>query len=213
MPTSRRWPARCARRADADLAALAGTLRQARYAVLVWEAAMLPAQGALAVELLNRIAGTLNRTTRAATFSLGGSDGAYATQQVFTWLSGLPLRTRAAPGGLEHDPVRFAGQRLLDGEAVDGLLWVWSFGPDRLPPATRLPRIVLGPPGMGPRLRQADVAQRCVFVPVATPGLNAAGHLFRTDGVVVPLVAAREDALPGVAQLVARLLAQMELPA
>ncbi|MBL0424707.1 molybdopterin-binding domain-containing protein [Ramlibacter alkalitolerans] len=205
-------PARC-RAPDPELTELATMLREARYGVLVWEAAMLPAHGALAVELLNRIAGTLNRTTRAATFSLGGSDGAYAVQQVFTWMSGLPLRTRATAGGLEHDPVRFAGQRLLDGEAVDGLLWVWSFAPERLPPATRLPRIVLGPPGMGPRLQQADVARRCVFVPVATPGLNAAGHLFRTDGVVVPLVAARDDALPAVAQVVARLLEHLESPA
>ena len=203
---------RC-RAPDPQIAQLAATLRQARYAVLVWEAATLAAHGALAVELLNRIAATLNRTTRAATFSLGGSDGAYAAQQVFTWLSGLPLRTRAAANGLEHDPVRFAGQRLLDGDAVDGLVWVWSFAPDRLPPPTRLPRIVLGPAGMGPRLREADAAQRCVFLPVATPGFNAAGHLFRTDGVVVPLVAARDDALPGVAEVAARLLQNMELPA
>jgi formylmethanofuran dehydrogenase subunit B len=106
--------------------------------------------------------------------------------------------------------VRFAGQRLLDDGAVDGLVWIWSFAPDRLPPSTRLPRIVLGPPGMGPRLRQADAGQRCVFLPVATPGLNAPGHLFRTDGVVVPLVAARDDALPGVAQVVSRLLDYLE---
>jgi formylmethanofuran dehydrogenase subunit B len=205
-------PARC-RAPDPQLAELAATLRQARYAVFVWEAAMLPLHGALAVELLNLIAATLNRATRAATFSLGGSDGAYAVQQVFTWMSGLPLRTRAAADGLEHDPVRFASQRLLDGDAVDGLLWVWSFAPDRLPPAMKLPRIVLGPAAMGARLRDADAAQRCVFVPVATPGLDAAGHLFRTDGVVVPLVAARDDAPPGVAQVVARLLEHLESPA
>jgi formylmethanofuran dehydrogenase subunit B len=201
--------ARC-REPDAELAGLAETLRQARYAVLVWEAATLPAHGALVVEGLNRMAAGLNRTTRAATFSLGGSDGAYAVQQVFTWLSGLPLRTRAGGDGLEHDPVRFAGQRLLEDEAVDGLLWAWSFAPDRLPPPTRLPRIVLGPPGMGPRLRQGEGAQHCVFIPVATPGIHAAGHLFRTDGVVVPLVPARDDGLAGVADVAARLLERLE---
>jgi formylmethanofuran dehydrogenase subunit B len=197
-------------RPDPELSALAAALREARYAVLVWESAMLPRHGALAVELLNRLVATLNRTTRAATFGLGGSDGAYAAQQVFTWLSGLPLRTRA---GVEHEPVRFAGARLLEDQAVDGLLWVWSFAPERLPPTAKLPRIVLGPPGMGPRLRQGDAAQRCVFLPVATPGITAAGHLFRTDGVVVPLVAARDDALPGVAGVVTRLLERPELAA
>ncbi|HET8747319.1 MAG TPA: formylmethanofuran dehydrogenase [Ramlibacter sp.] len=200
-------------RRDPELAALATALREARYAVLVWEAATLPAHGALAVELLNLIVATLNASTRAGSFALGGSDGAYAVQQVFTWLSGLPLRTRATGAGAEHDPLRFAGPRLLDDHAVDGLLWVWSFAPDRLPPPTKLPRIVLGPPAMGPRLRQAEAAEHCVFLPVATPGLNAAGHLFRTDGVVVPLVAARDDGLPGVDRIAARLLEKLEVSA
>lgn len=194
------------RDADPELAGLAARLRESRYAVLVWEAAMLPAHGALGLELLHRVVATLNSSTRAAAFGLGGSDGAATVQQVFAWLSGLPLRTRFGPAGQEHEPVRFAGPRLLAGHAVDGLLWVWSVDPERLPPATDLPRIVLGPPGMGPRLLQAGAARDCVFLPVATPGLNAAGHLFRADGVVVPLVAARDDGLPTVADVVARLV-------
>lgn len=198
------------READAELASLAADLRQARYSVLVWEAATLPPHGALLVELLNRIAATLNALTRAATFALGGSDGAYAVQQAFTWLCGLPLRTRFGAAGLEHEPVRFATARLLQRHGADGLLWTWSFAPERLPPATALPRIVLGPPGMAARLRAVDAAQHCVFLPVATPGFNAPGHLFRSDGVVVPLVAARDDGLAGVDRTVARLLEGLE---
>lgn len=199
-----------ARAGDPELQALAGELRAARYAVLVWEAAMLPPQGALAVELLQRIAAALNRGTRAATFALGGSDGAYAVQQVFTWLSGLPLRTRFGLAGLQHEPVRFAGDRLLADRAVDGLVWVWSFAPERLPPPAALPLIVLGPPAMGPRLRATGTAARCVFLPVATPGFNAPGHLFRSDGVVVPLVPARDDGLATVDRVVAGLLERLE---
>lgn len=187
---------------DPELADLALALRDARYAVLVWESACLPEQGALLVGTLQRIVATLNRTTRAATFALGGSHGAATVQQVFTWLSGLPLRTRRG----EHDPLRFAAGRLLADHAVDGLLWVWSWTPDHLPPSADLPRIVLGPPGMAARVRDRD----CIFLPVATPGVNAAGHLFRTDGVVVPLAAARDDALPGVDAVVSRLLARLE---
>ncbi|WP_240980102.1 formylmethanofuran dehydrogenase [Ramlibacter agri] len=194
------------RHADQELAGLAQALRAARYAVLVWEAAALPRQGALAVEMLHRIVMLLNRETRAASFALGGSDGAATAQQAFTWLSGLPLRTRLQAADPEHDPVRFAGERLLADGAVDGLLWTWSWTPERLPSVADLPRVVLGPPGMGPRLRQAGAARDCVFLPVATPGLNAAGHLFRTDGTVVPLVAARDDALPGVDRVAASLL-------
>lgn len=198
---------------DEQLASLARALRAARYAVLVWEAAALPAHAALAAEMLQRIAATLDRSTRAATFALGGSDGAGTVQQVFTWLSGLPLRSRLGGPGARHEPLRLGGARLLADRAVDGLLWTWSWTPERLPPGAGLPRIVLGPPGMGARLREGAAVRDCVFLPVATPGLNAAGHLFRTDGVVVPLVAVREDGLPGVDRVVARLLARLEAPA
>jgi formylmethanofuran dehydrogenase subunit B len=194
------------REPDAELAGLADALRDARYAVLVWEGAALPAHGALAVEMLRNIVAALNRSTRAATFALGGSDGAATVQQVFTWLSGLPLRSRVGPGGAAHEPVRFAAGRLLADEAVDGLLWTWSWTPDRLPPVTELPRIVLGPPRMGRLLRALGAARDCVFLSVATPGLNAAGHLFRTDGVVVPLVAVRDDGLTGVERVAVQLL-------
>jgi formylmethanofuran dehydrogenase subunit B len=198
---------------DPGLVGLASALREARYAVLVWEAATLPRQGALALEMLQAVVATLNRSTRAASFALGGSEGAATVQQVFTWLSGLPLRTRFGPAGLEHEPLRFASERLLADASVDGLLWAWSLDPGRLPPATGVSRIVLGPPGMGLRLRQAGAVDHCVFLPVATPGLNAAGHFFRTDGAVVPLVAARDDGLPGLDAVVSRLLAHLEGPA
>jgi formylmethanofuran dehydrogenase subunit B len=192
-----------------ELAALAGQLRAARYAVLVWEPATLPAHGALWAEALQRLAATLGRHTRVATLALGGGDGAASVNQVFTWLSGLPLRTRAGPDGLEHEPLRFGAGRVLADRAVDGLLWISSFDPARLPPepaASPLPRIVLGPPAMAQRLAAQRAAGDDVFIPVATPGLNAPGHLFRTDGiVVVPLTAARDDRLPGVAEVLARL--------
>ncbi len=198
------------READPALIALATQLHAARYAVLVWEGVTLPAEGALFVETLNRIVGTLNKTTRAATFGLGGSDGAFSVNQTFTWLSGLPLRTRVSAQGLVHEPRLFDAQRLMDDHAVDGLLWISSFNPERVPVATALPRIVLGPPAMAATLRDvqhdAKGLRDGVFIPVATPGLNAAGHLFRTDGpVVLPVFAVRDDGLPGVAAVLTRL--------
>jgi formylmethanofuran dehydrogenase subunit B len=198
------------RTADAGLAALASSLREARYAVLVWESGLLPVQGSLAVEMLDRVIMVLNRDTRAASFALGGSDGAATVQQVFTWLCGLPLRTRFGREGLEHAPLRLAGDRLLADGAVDGLLWAWSFSPGRLPPPAQLPRIVLGPAGMAPRLRQAGAERDCVFLPVAVPGLDAPGHLFRADGVVVPLSAARGAGPATLDRIVAGLLAELE---
>lgn len=187
------------------LEALAERLRQARYAVLVWEPARLPPQGALLAEALQRLVATLNQYTRAASLALGGSDGAYTAQQVHTWLSGLPLRTHASAGGLEHDPLRFGTRQLLADGAVDSVLWVGSFGPEPAPPATQLPLIVLAHP------QTKAPPGNALFIPVATPGIGADGHLFRTDGgVVLPLRRVYDDGLPTVADVVARIDAALE---
>ncbi|MBT2332646.1 formylmethanofuran dehydrogenase [Variovorax paradoxus] len=189
-------------RVPAGLAALSARLQAARYAVLVYESGRLPEQGALIIEAIQRIVGTLNRSTRAASLPLGGGDGASTVNQVFAWLSGLPLRSRAGPLGLEHEPLCFDAGRLLADGAVDTLLWVSSYGPEPAPPAAGVPRIVLGHPGM----QLPPDAHELVFIPVSTPGISSAGHLFRTDGsVLLPLRPVYEDGLPSVGEVVRRL--------
>jgi len=180
------------------LAGLSERLQAAHYAVIVYETGSLPAHGALIIEAVNRVVATLNRRTRAAALALAGGEGASAVNEVFTWLSGLPLRSRAGPAGLEHEPVRFGAKRLLEGGAVDALLWVSSFVAQPLPETPGLPRIVLGHPAMA--------ADDAVFIPVSTPGIGSAGHLFRVDGMVVlPLRPAVPDQLPSVAEVARRL--------
>lgn len=187
--------------AAGSLGALAARLKASRYAVLAYEAAQLPAQGALIIEALNRIVSTLNQRTRAAALPLGGGDGASTVNAVFTWLSGLPLRTRAGPKGLEHEPLRFDATRLLEERSVDALLWIASFGTEPAPPTADLPRIVLGHPDFAAAVQGSG----SVFIPVSTPGIGSAGHLFRTDGsVLMPLRAVREDGLPSVADVLGR---------
>lgn len=205
------------------LEALVARMQAARYTVIVWESGRLPAHGALIAESIQRLVNTLNRTTRAAAFCLGGSDGGYTANQVLTWLSGLPLRTGVHARGLVHEPQRYAAARLLADGAVDALLWVASFGPD-LPPtsgrparARELPQVVLGHPDLVDRMadqvsdqeRSGEGVQR-VFIPVSTPGIGSAGHLFRADGgVVVPLTPLYVDSLPTVAQVASDLAARL----
>ncbi len=190
--------------APAGLVALAGQLRAAQYAVLVYEPGQLPEQGELIVQALQRVVAALNRQTRAATLPLGGGDGAATVNQVFSWLSGLPLRTRAGPLGLEHEPLAFDATRLLADGAVDLLLWVASFGTEAAPPRSALPRIVLGHPSLA-------TAGAEVFIPVATPGIDCDGHLFRTDGVVLlPLHPVRPGTLPALAPVLAGITAALQ---
>ena len=191
-----------ATQAPPQIAALAARLRDAKYGVFVGAPLNFPAYAALLIETVNLIVGHLNASTRAAALWLGGGNGAATVNQVFTWLSGLPLRSRAGPRGLEHEPLCFDAARLLDDGAVDALLWVSSFDAASTPPSTTLPLIVLGHPQLAASCQRAG----SVFIPVSTPGIGSAGHLFRTDGVVLlPLFAVRDDGLPGVADVVARI--------
>jgi len=49
-----------------------------------------------------------------------------------------------------------------------------------------------------------------VFIPVATPGIGSAGHLFRTDGtVLMPLSAVYRDRLPTVADVAGLILSAL----
>jgi formylmethanofuran dehydrogenase subunit B len=188
---------RAAPNAPASLRGAAKRLLAAQYAVIVYEPAQLGEHGALVIEMLHRMVATLNSRTRAAAFVLGGGDGAATVNQVFAWLSGLPLRTRAGAHGLEHEPLCFDAERLCKEGSIDLLLWLASFGGEApMPPtAKKTPRIVIGHPVLADG--QADV-----FIPVATPGIGSDGHLFRTDGVVLmPLHAWRADTLPSAAQV------------
>ncbi|MFT3956165.1 MAG: formylmethanofuran dehydrogenase [Piscinibacter sp.] len=198
-----RRPAMATAAVPAALRGLAERLHAARYAVLVGAPPRLPAQGALIVEVLHRIVGELNRKTRAAALWIGGGNGVATANQVFTWLSGVPLRSRAGPRGLEHEPLRFGTTRLLAQGAVDALLWVASFDAESAPPETTLPTIVLGHPALAARCSRAGA----VFIPVGAPGIGSAGHVFRTDGtVLMPLHAVRDDGLPTVGDVAKRLL-------
>jgi formylmethanofuran dehydrogenase subunit B len=191
-----------------ELAALARRLRAARYAVIVWDAVSLPAHGDLVIEALARVVTTLNLTTRAAALPLGGAEGTSTANQVYAWLSGLPIRTRLGPLGLEHEPLQFDAARLLSSGAVDALLWVSSYTPHALDvPGRVTPRIVLAHPDT---VVPAS-GERTVFIPVATPGIGSDGHLFRTDGVVVmPLRRLYADRLPTVGDVAGALVHRLQ---
>lgn len=186
------------------LSALADRVAAARYTVFVYEPSALPGpHAALLIEALNRIVKAVNRTTRAGSLALTGDDGALTVNQAVTWLSGFPLRTHVSmTAPLDHDPYRYRTDALLEHGEADALLWVASFGPEPLPSALSddVPAIVLGHPALAESLGKR--AAPTVFIPVATPGIDSGGHLFRIDATVVaPLRAARKVALPTVASI------------
>ena len=221
--TLARWSALVESRSGAathtgdDTAALAALVEQigaAQFTAFVYEPGALPGEHrALLIEALNRIVKAVNRSARAGGLALGGNDGATTVNQTLTWLSGMPLRTRVAkptrlPGEppLDHDPYRYRTSQLLARREADLLLWVASFGAEPLPAALdpAVPAIVLGHPALAGAVAARGAST--LFVPVATPGIDAGGHLFRVDNTVaLPLAAARGFALPSVADVLTRL--------
>jgi formylmethanofuran dehydrogenase subunit B len=199
-----------------DLQKIANKLKAAKYAVLAWVAKDLDFPHAdLSIQNITETVAILNQTTRAAGLPLGGSDGDTTANNANTWLSGLALIDDA----IEHDL----------------MVWVNSFSPENLPPETDKPLIIFGNTAPLPRYRapspvngrglsseaklspspvygrgvgeRGNIAQMPeVFIPIATPGLDCSGTLFRVDSaVVLPLKKVRESDLPTLSEVISQI--------
>jgi len=196
--------AEAAGRPIGDWQALADRMKRAHYGVVAWAAADLDFPHAeLTIQVLAELVKDLNRTTRFSGLPLGGSDGDVTADSVQLWQTGFGSRTSFGQGIPQHDPWQYSAAALLQSGA-DVLLWISSFSGTRTPPATAVPTIVLGHPAM--RLDR-DPA---VFIPVGTPGVDHAGHLFRVDRVVtLPVAQLRDSTLPSVADTLAAIHAAL----
>ncbi|MGH8728970.1 MAG: hypothetical protein ACREV9_12645 [Burkholderiales bacterium] len=170
------------------LATLAKRMKGARYGVLIWTAADFDFSHAeLTVQMLVQLVKDLNRETRFSALPLGGGNGDLTAAQVATWQSGYPLRIDFGSGYPRYDPFQ------VQSEDADVYVWVSSFFTE--PPTPAAPTIALARPG-------TTVAAH-VYIPVGMPGLDHAGHVFRTDNVVaIRLRKLRESSLPSVAEVI-----------
>ena len=173
----------------ADLEDLASKLKAAKYAVLTWIAKDLDFPHAeLAIEQITQIVAALNQSDtnhfgRAAGLPLGGSDGDTSANNIHTWRNGVILDD--APAANHHAPLH------------DALIWINSFNAEKLPPKSVAPLIVLG------NENSVFATPPDVFIPIATPGLDCDGALFRVDGaVILPLKKVRKNDLPTLAEIV-----------
>jgi formylmethanofuran dehydrogenase subunit B len=183
-----------------ELRTLAKRLKAAKYGVVTWMAGAFDIAGAdLLTQALADLVRDVNQVTRCAALPLTGTDNVMGAHQVCTWQSGLPLRTSFAGGAPAHDPLLYAAARLLRAREADALVWISTFAP-HAPPATDLPTIVLAAAPLRFE-RQPEV-----HIPVGTPGIDHAGEIFRTDGVVaLPLAKLRDAGRPSAADVIGRI--------
>ena len=177
---------------------LADRMQAARYGVVTWAAADFDFPHAeLAVQAICELVKDLNRATRFSCLPLGGSEGDLTADSVQLWQTGYGSRTAYGSGRPAYDPYHFSTAQLLQSGEADVLVWISSFNEARTPPSCPTPTIVLGRPGM------ICAREPEVFIPVGTPGVDHAGHLFRIDRVVaLPLQRLRESSLPSVAAVI-----------
>lgn len=181
-----------------DLQAVADKLKAAKYSVITWGAGALAyPQAELTVQMLSEMVKEINDlNTRCSGFPLAGKEGDQTANQVCGWTTGYPARTRFSSGFPEYDPFLNDTSVLLNNGEADALVWVQAFNTQAVPPKTNLPTIVVGRSGM---IFETEPA---VFIPVGTPGIDHAGHAFRTDNVVaIRLKKLRDSGLPSTAQV------------
>lgn len=173
-------------------------MKSAQYGVIAWAAADLDlAHGELTVQGICTLVADLNETTRFGGLPLGGNDGDVTANQVTAWQTGFPLRTSFGRGVPDYDPIHFSTERMLSNGEADALLWISALDPERYPPDSSIPKIVLGCATM------KFESPPEVFIPVATPGLHHPGHYFRSDSVMaVRLRKLIDSPLPSVASTV-----------
>ena len=194
-----------------DLQALADKLKNAKYAVLAWVAKDLDYPHAeLTIQNITEIVAILNQKTRAAGLPLGGSDGDTTANNANTWLSGLALNNDAIECDLVVWVNSFSPDALISkqpSETDKPLIIIGNAAP--LPrfraPSPAYGRGLLSEAELNPSpLNERGVEDRGdapqtpdVFIPVATPGLDCSGTLFRLDSaVILPLKKVRENDLP-----------------
>jgi formylmethanofuran dehydrogenase subunit B len=190
---------------SARLGALADSLKAARYATLVWAPPLFDLAGSeLTAQALLELVRELNRTTRAALLPLAGNGNLLGVNQACTWQTGFPIRTAFGRGVPEHDPYRFSARRMVEQGEADALVSIAAFGEEPVQTPGNVPTIVLAPPGARPA---GSVA---AYIPVGTPGVDHAGQVFRTDGVVaLRLSAVRAAALPDVRSVIGQIEASL----
>ncbi len=165
-----------------DLQKVADKLKVAKYAVFAWVTKDFDFPHAeLMIQNITETVATLNQTTRAAGLPLGGSDGDTSANNANTWLSGLTLNNE----NIEHDLMVLVNSFNIEYTSINKNNQLIIFGNKNI---------------------KSDV-----FIPIATPGLDSSGTLFRVDSaVVLPLKKVRKNDLPTLTEVISQIEAQLK---
>lgn len=152
---------------DASLAAMAGRLSAARYAVVLYDPAEV---GEVGVEMLQGLAIGLSETTRCFTLALSGPDQDRAVVPVAAWTTGQAPRTGFGRRVPEHDPWRFDAARQVAAGEADAVLWLAALPVPRPGWLGSVPAVAL--------VGEAEASAAEVVIAVGKPGRDLGGVLW-----------------------------------
>jgi formylmethanofuran dehydrogenase subunit B len=132
----------------------------------------------------------LNDFTRFVILGLGGPGNAAGAEAVVTWQTGYPSGVSLGRGSPRSLRGVTSAETLLAGGRADAALIVADREPEGLTAAARaqlerIPRIVIAPKATAQGA--TTTAAAAVALDAATYGIDAAGTVTRSDGVVLPL--------------------------
>ncbi|MEX0794517.1 MAG: hypothetical protein WD045_15385, partial [Pirellulaceae bacterium] len=171
-------------------------LHTAKYfAIVVGPAFFDPHTGQAALEMLAEYVRVLHEQTHGIISTLRPGPNWVGASAVVGWRSGYPGSSDFSQGFPRFDPEGFRATHLLEQNRVDlafQLAGPWEVGLSEVAQQTleKIPRIVLThqpnaqPPAIGVR------------IPIARPGLNSGGTMYRMDDVPLPLRTLTEGKCP-----------------
>ncbi len=178
------------------------------YVVLVWDPSCYINDADAIADILLEIIRDINKKTRGGILTLMGDEGGISMQSVMTWMTGLPLRSSFTTRGLRHDSNIFSTRKVISQNVSDLVIWVSCFSyklPDYLI-GLKCPLLIFGHYKISEKLLEKKI-DNCIFIPVATPGVDVDGHMIRCDGVVtVPLKKIINSSLPSLQKVISNFL-------
>ncbi len=175
-----------------DLSRVAGRLRSARYAAIVWSPSATAAEdGSAVAAALALLARDLNRAGRGAARPLGAGGNVAGAMAALLGATGYPRAVGFATGAARFAPGEFDASRMIGDRRTDVTLLVgahsaWRPAAGRSGPkagrASDAPKVI----AIGPRLPEG-MSDPDIWIPTALPGISAAGIALRADGVPVRL--------------------------
>ncbi len=185
---------------------LASQLQSANYSVLFFGPELAEHGNAAAtLESLFLLVRQLNNTSRCCAVGLGGP----IAENVLTWQTGYPCGVNFAAGYPSYDADGNSANRLLERGEVDSVLMIGSRGFEHLSELAHdrlqnLPVILLETAWI---ISCGEIRfTPTVGIPVAQPGLQTGGSVFRMDGVPLPLRQVLESQLPSEEDVLAAIL-------